>query len=134
MIKSLFLLCLTPVCFLKLSITSFEEQLDYPGVVNRTVHVNYTIKVENPKEKEIVVDGVWVRGRWLDFESKTYSTNPIEIRAFADYIHPDSITNPIPSPANKEAVGAIKYHVKGKSNTKYVGIDEIQEVESIARP
>lgn len=132
--KSLFLLCLTPVCFLKLSITAFEEQLDYPGMVNGTVHVNYTIKVDNPKEKEVVVDGVWVRGRWLDFEPKTYSTNPIEIRAFADYIHPDSIINPIPSPANKEDVGVVKYHIKDKSHVKYIGVEKIQEIESIARP
>ena len=80
MIKLFSLLLISTACISKLSITSFKEQLEYPGIPNGTTIANYTIEIENKKNEEIEVEGVWVKGRWLKFTQTRFSGNPIIIR------------------------------------------------------
>ena len=78
MIKLFPLLFISTACFIKLSITSFKEKLEYPGIKNGTTIANYTIEVENKKENQIEVEGIWVKGRWIKFTQQSFSGNPGE--------------------------------------------------------
>lgn len=134
MIKWISLVAVSAACFVKLSITSFSAQMDYPGIRGAAIIVNYTAKIENPKEHEITVEGIWVKGRWINL-NKDFSGNPITIRASVKYINTDTLSNKTPSPTkNKNDKAAIKYKLKGKSKTRYIGIGKINKEESIARP
>jgi len=135
MLKTLAVACFISACFVKLSVTSFKEQLEFPGIQSGTTLANYTIEIENPKEEEIEVDGIWVRGRWIKFKPKSYSGNPITIRASVKHINSDTLSTKVTSPTkNKEDKGAIKYHLKGKSKSRFIGIGDITKEPPIARP
>ncbi len=135
MIKILSLTLLMIPCFVKLSITSFREQLEYPGILTGTTYINYTIEIDNPKEDEILVEGIWVKGRWINFNKKSYAHNPIVLRASVKYINIDTLSNKAPSPTkNKSDLVAVKYRLKGKSKLKYLGIGNLIKESPIARP
>lgn len=135
MIKYLALTLATTACFIKLSITSFTEQLEYPGIQNGTTIVNYSIQVDNPKEDEILVEGIWVKGRWIKFNQKSFSSNPVTIIASVKYINTDTLSAKAPCPTkNKNDLGVVKYQFKGKDKIRYLGIEEIKKEEPIARP
>tara|TARA_Y100000589_G_scaffold318618_1_gene346302 strand:- start:184 stop:591 length:408 start_codon:yes stop_codon:yes gene_type:complete len=135
MIKLLPILFLCNACFIKTSITSFKEQLEYPGIESGTTMANYTIKIENTSENDIEVEGIWVRGRWIQFTQKSFSGNPIIIKASVRYIPPDSSKDVIKSPTrNNKDEGAIKYRVKGKKKLIFIGTESITREKPLARP
>lgn len=134
MIKLISILAISAVCISKLSITSFSEQKDYPGIRGAAILVNYNAEIANPKEEEIVVEGIWVRGRWIKL-NKEFSNNPIKLMVSVKDINTDTLSNKAPCPTrNKEDQAAIKFKLKGKSKFKYIGISEIKKEEAIARP
>ena len=134
MVKLISLLVISTACFLKPSIMSFSERKDYPGIRGAKILVNYTAEIDNPKEEKIIVDGIWVKGRWINV-SHEFSGNPIIIRANVKYINTDTLSNKVPCPTkNKKNLAIIKYKLKGKSKEKFIGISEIKKEESIARP
>jgi hypothetical protein len=121
------------MCSPKLSVLSFEEQLDYPGVRNGTTHVNYFIKIDNPKKKTIEVEAIWVKGKQLRFTQKEFSGDPILVNVSDVWQNPEVTTTQ--SPSKKESdLGVVKFHVKGKSKTRYLGIEIIIKIAPIARP
>ena len=129
------LLLISAVCFIKLSITSFKEKLEYPGIQNGTTIANYTIEIENTREDEIEVEGIWVKGRWIKYTQKSFSGNPIIIKARVKHIYPDSLKNKIKPPTkNNNNQGVIKYRIKGKGKIKYIGIEKIIRERPLARP
>ena len=135
MIKILSLALLMTSCFVKLSITSFKEQLEYPGIQTGTTFINYTVEIANPKEDEILVEGIWVKGQWIKFNNKSYAQNPIVLRASVKYINVDTLSNKAPSPTkNKSDLGVVKYRLKGKTKLKYLGIGNLIKESPIARP
>lgn len=135
MIKLLPILFLCNACFIKTSITSFKEQLEYPGIESGTTMANYTIKIENTSENDIEVEGIWVRGRWIQFTQKSFSGNPIIIKASVRYIPPGSSKDVIKSPTrNNKDKGAIKYRVKGKKKLIFIGTESITREKPLARP
>ena len=135
MIKFFPLLLISAVCFIKLSITSFKEKLEYPGIQNGTTIANYTIEIENTREDEIEVEGIWVKGRWIKYTQKSFSGNPIVIKARVKHIYPDSLKKTINSPTkNNKDQGAIKYRVKGKEKARFIGIEKITRERPLARP
>ncbi len=135
MIKLLPILFLCNACFIKPSITSFKEQLEYPGIQNGTTIANYTIEIQNIKENDIEVEGIWVKGRWLKFTQKSFSGNPIIIKVSAQHIYPDPSQNKTSSPTkNNNDKGAIKYRVKGKKKLLFLGIETITREKPLARP
>lgn len=135
MIKTISLALVTAACFIKFSITSFKEQLEYPGIQKGTTIANYTIEIDNPKEEEIEIEGIWIKGRWIKFKKKSFSQNPIILRASVKHINTDTLSNKVLSPTkNKNDLGAIKYRFKGKSKVKYLGIGAITKEEPLARP
>lgn len=135
MIQLIPLLLISAACFIKPSITSFKEKLEYPGIQNGTTIANYTIEIENTKEDEIEVEGIWVRGRWITFTQKSFSGNPIVIKARVKHIYPYSVNKIINSPTkNNKDEGAIKYRVKGKEKIRYLGIEKITRERPLARP
>jgi hypothetical protein len=121
------------MCSPKLSILTFEEQLEYPGMRDGNTHVNYNIKIDNPKEATIEIESVWVKGKKLRFTQKEFSGDPILIYVSDAWQNPDVPTTKSPS-KNKTDIGVIKYHVKGKSKTRYLGIEKIAKKEPVARP
>jgi len=121
------------VCSPKLSILSFEEQLEYPGMQNGRTHVNYDIKIDNPKNLTLEIEGVWAKGKQLRFTQKEFTGDPIKIYVSDAWQNPETPTKASPS-KNAKDLGVIKYHVKGKSKTRYLGIEEISSKEAIARP
>tara|TARA_B100000963_G_C22513462_1_gene619491 strand:+ start:512 stop:919 length:408 start_codon:yes stop_codon:yes gene_type:complete len=135
MIKLFSLLLIPTVCLVKLSITSFKEKLEYPGIQNGTTIANYTIEIENTKEEEIELEGIWVKGRWIEYTQKSFSGNPIVIKAKVKHIYPDSLKKQIiPPTKNSSDQGAIKYRIKGKEKIKYIGIEKITREKPLARP
>ena len=134
MIKWISLVAISAACFVKLSVSSFSEQKDYPGIQGATVLVNYTAEIDNPKEEEIVVEGIWVKGRWIKVNHE-FAGNPITIRASVKYINTDTLSSKAPCPTkNSGDLAAIKYKLKGKKKARYIGIGEIKKEEAIARP
>jgi len=134
MIKLFTLVAISAACFAKLSVTSFKEQMEYPGIQSGKTYVNYSIEIDNPKEEEITLEKIWVRGNWIKIPPKEYSGNPIIIKASVEYNFKNS-TDKIKSPTkNKNDQGAIQYRLKGKSKIKYIGIDSISKEEPLARP
>lgn len=134
MIKYVLIIAITAACFVKLNIASFTQQLEYPGIQSGHTIANYTIKVDNPKEDEISVEGIWIKGRWINV-AKEFSGNPITIRASVRHINTDTLSNKTPSPTkNNKDLGAIKFKIKGKSKARYIGIESITKEEPIARP
>tara|TARA_B100000401_G_scaffold351966_1_gene249568 strand:- start:3254 stop:3661 length:408 start_codon:yes stop_codon:yes gene_type:complete len=135
MFKLLPLILISAACFIKPSITSFKEKLEYPGIQNGTTIANYTIEIQNTKEDEIEVEGIWVRGRWIKYTQKSFSGNPIVIKARVKHIYPDSLKKTINSPTkNNKDQGAIKYRVKGKEKARFIGIEKITRERPLARP
>tara|TARA_B100000674_G_scaffold388735_1_gene332380 strand:+ start:10007 stop:10414 length:408 start_codon:yes stop_codon:yes gene_type:complete len=135
MIKLFSLLLISTACISKLSITSFKEQLEYPGIPNGTTIANYTIEIENKKNEEIEVEGVWVKGRWLKFTQTRFSGNPIIIRTRVKHIYSDSLMEKVNPPTkNKNDQGAIKYRIKGKEKIRFIGIEKIKRERALARP
>ena len=87
------------------------------------------------KEDEIEVEGIWVRGRWIKYTQKSFSGNPIVIKARVKHIYPDSLKKTINSPTkNNKDQGAIKYRVKGKEKARFIGIEKITRERPLARP
>ncbi|MBI34218.1 MAG: hypothetical protein CMP67_02525 [Flavobacteriales bacterium] len=135
MAKIISLFVLSVVCFSKLSIISFKEQLEYPGIQNGTTIVNYTIEIQNPKEHEIEIEGIWVKGRWIKFTQKTFSGNPIIIKASTNHVYSDTLKNKTTAPTrNKNDQGAVKYRLKGKEKINYIGAENIIRERALARP
>jgi len=135
MIKLLPILFLCNACFIKPSITSFKEQLEYPGIQNGTTIANYTIEIQNPKKNDIEVEGIWVRGRWLKFTQESFSGNPVIIKVSVNHSYPDqSEKKSKPPTKNIKDKGAIKYRIKGKNKVQFIGTDTITRVKSLPRP
>lgn len=134
MIKLFTLVAISAACFAKLSVTSFKEQMEYPGIQSGKTYVNYSIEIDNPKEEEITIEKIWVKGNWIDFQSKDYSGNPIIVNTSVEYKFQNS-REKIKSPTkNENDQGAIQYRLKGKSKIKYIGIEHITKEEPLARP
>jgi len=135
MINLLSLLYVSAACFVNMSITSFKEQLEYPGIQNGTTIAKYTIEIQNKKDEEIEVEGIWVKGRWIKYTQKSFSGNPIIVKVRVKHIYRDSIINQIDSPTkNSRDNGAIKYRIKGKKKLRFIGIEKITREKSLARP
>lgn len=121
------------MCSPKLSIQSFDEQLEYPGMRDGTTHVNYNIKIDNPKGLTIEVESVWAKGKKLRFTQKEFSGDPISIYVSDAWQNKEVPTTKSPS-KNEQDLGVIKYHVKGKSKSRYLGAEKIFRKEPVARP
>jgi hypothetical protein len=135
MIKLLPILFLCNACFIRPSITSFKEQLEYPGIQNGTTIANYTIEIQNLKKNDIEVEGIWVRGRWLKFTQESFSGNPVTIKVSVNHIYSDPSEKKTSSPTkNIKDKGAIKYRIKGKKKVLFLGIENIIRVKALARP
>lgn len=134
MVKSSVFILAAFLCFSKISISSFSEQLDYPGIQSGTTYANYEIEILNPKEKTIVITGLWVRGKWLKIEEKEVSGDPIKVNFSVPYKPILKKKDKTKSPTNKDDVAAIKFRYKGKKKTYFDGVSEISKRESIARP
>lgn len=135
MIKLLPILFLCNACLIKPSITTFKEQLEYPGIQNGTTLANYTIEIKNTKEEEIEVEGIWIRGRWIKFTQKSFSGNPIIIKTKVKHIYPNNLEAKIISPTkNGNDKAAIKFRVKGKKKLLFIGTTTISREKALARP
>lgn len=121
------------MCSPKLSILSFEEQLEYSGVKDGTTYVNYVVKIDNPKKLTLEIEEVWAKGKNVKFTQKEFSDNPIRIYVSDVWQNPKVTTTKSPS-KNETDLGVIKYHIKGKSRTRFLGIEEITKKEPLARP
>ena len=133
--KFLTLSLLILACFTKLSVTSFKEQVEYPGIQSGRTWVNYKVEIANPKNEEIKVEGIWVKQRWIKFVPKSYLGNPITILTSDQYINPDTLKTKIKVPTkNKKHKAVVKYHFKGKSKIRFLGVSEIVKEEPLARP
>ena len=135
MIKLLPILFLCNACFIKPSITSFKEQLEYSGIQSGTTIANYTIEIKNIKENDIEVEGIWVKGRWLKFTQESFSGNPILIKVSVNHIYPDSSEKKMNPPTkNIKDKGVVRYRIKGKNKILFLGIETITRVKALARP
>jgi hypothetical protein len=135
MTKLLPLLILCSACVFKPTITSFKEQLEYPGIQNGTTIANYTIEIENKKKQKIEVEGIWVKGHWITFTQKSFSGNPIIIRTRAKHNYPDSKKAKTKPPTkNKKHQGVIKFKFRGEEKTRFLGIEKIIRQKALARP
>lgn len=121
------------VCSPKLSILTFEEQLEYSGVQNGKTYVNYTIKIANPKNSTIEIESIWVKGKKIRFTQSEFSGNPISVNISDVWQNPNVPTTPSPS-KKASHLGVIKFHVKGKRRPRYIGIEKITEKEPLPRP
>ena len=121
------------VCSPKLSILTFEEQLEYSGVRNGKTYVNYAIKIANPKNSTIEIESIWVKGKKIRFTQSEFSGDPISVNVSDIWQNPNvPIT---PSPSKKAShLGVIKFHVKGKTRSRHIGIERIIEKEPLPRP
>lgn len=133
MMKFTLILATVLLCSPKLSINSFKEQLEYPGMKNGTTHVNYQIEIANPKEKTIEIEKVWAKGKFLRFTQQEYSSNPIKLYVSDVWQNPEVETTKSPTGHEKD-LGVIQFHVKGKSKTRFVGISMVDKLEPLARP
>jgi hypothetical protein len=135
MIKLLPILFLCNACFIKPSITSFKEQLEYSGIQSGTTIANYTIEIKNIKENDIEVEGIWVKGRWLKFTQESFSGNPILIKVSVNHIYPDPSEKKMNPPTkNIKDKGVVRYRIKGKNKILFLGIETITRVKALARP
>ena len=120
-------------CSPKLSILTFEEQLEYSGIQNGTTYVNYTIRIANPKNRTIEIESVWAKGKNIRFTQSEFSGDPILVKVSDVWQNPDVPTTKPPSEETSD-IGVVKFHVKGKSRTRYIGIERILKQEPLARP
>ena len=135
MIKLLPILFLCNACFIKPSITSFKEQLEYSGIQSGTTIANYTIEIKNIKENDIEVEGIWVKGRWLKFTQESFSGNPILIKVSVNHIYPDPSEKKMNPPTkNIKDKGVVRYRIKGENKILFLGIETITRVKALARP
>ena len=122
-------------CFTKLSVTSFKEQIEYPGIQTGRTWANYKVEIANPKNEVIKVEGIWLKQRWINFLPKSYSGNPITILTSDQYINLDTLKAKIKVPTkNEKHKAVVKYHFKGKSKVRFLGVSEIIKEEPLARP
>lgn len=135
MTKLLPILFLCNACFIKPSITSFKEQLEYPGIQSGATTANYTIEIQNIKGNKIEVEGIWVKGRWIKFTQKGFSGNPIIIKVSVKHFYPDSSKTEIMSPTkNRFDKGVVRLRVKGKKKSILIGTESILREKPLARP
>tara|TARA_Y100000746_G_C15216065_1_gene331420 strand:- start:148 stop:555 length:408 start_codon:yes stop_codon:yes gene_type:complete len=135
MFKLLTLLVFSAACFSKLSITSFKEQTEYAGIQGGITVSNYTIEIKNTENNEIEVEAIWVKGRWITFSQKTYSGDPIIIKASIKHIYSDSLKTKMEPPSKrKKDRGVVKYRIKNKDKIRYLGTETIIRERALARP